>query len=51
MQVLRIVWDLFFFGEEADVFDTQNLGSFLVLRGRGGKIFTGAHGEEEGDDG
>ena len=51
VQVLRIVLDEFALGEESDVSETKNFGSFLVLRGWGGKIFTGSHDEEEGDDG
>ena len=47
VKIIRVVWGQFFFGEEANIFDTENFGSFLMLRDGGGEVFIGAHGEEE----
>ena len=47
VKILRVACDQFSFGEEANIFDTENFGSFLMLRGGGGEVFTRAHGEDE----
>ena len=47
VKILRVACDQFSFGEEANIFDTENFGSFLMLQGGGGEVFTGLHGEEK----
>ena len=50
VKIFRVVWDQFYFSEKANILNTENFGSFLVLRGGSGEVFAGMHDKEDGDD-
>ena len=48
VNIFGVVWDQFYFSEKVDILNTENFGSFPVLRCGGGKVFAGMHGKKKG---